>query len=127
MDKKPKDKKEKVDPTELSPTTMRKSMRSLEELIAEFATEGPANLSEDEERLVDRITFEQKGERFGRFAEEREEEDLGIPVLTKDTSMKAVREKIKASEARKLAPREELPTVPPIVHGQVFSPSRNVS
>jgi hypothetical protein len=49
-----------------------KSMRSLKELLAEVAS-GKPEISESEERLIDLITYEQKGERFGRFAEEKTE------------------------------------------------------
>jgi hypothetical protein len=47
-----------------------KSMRSLKELLAEVASGNP-EITEAEERLIDLITYEQKGERFGRFAEQK--------------------------------------------------------
>lgn len=94
----------------LDKPTMRKSMRSPEELLAEFATDGEPQLTVDEERLIDRITFSQKGERFGRFKEEQVVEELSMPLLTKDTSMGATRR-----EATVVRPNKaDLPSVPPI-------------
>lgn len=76
------DKKDKPDP---------RGMRSLEELLAEFATEGPVELNDNEERLVDRITFEKRGERFGSFKEPKTEKRSDILMLSKDTSMNKAR------------------------------------
>lgn len=63
------------------------SMRNVEELLAEVATGG--ELTVDEERLIDRITFEKKGQRFGRYATIQVKPVLSIPTISKDTSFAA--------------------------------------
>lgn len=69
-----------------------KSMRGVDELLAEIAS-GKSDLTPDEERLVDRITFSHTGKRFGRFKREKNASDLNIPTISKDTGTKAARER----------------------------------
>lgn len=104
-----------------------KKIRSLEEIIAEFATSGPVELSEPEERLVDRITFEQKGERFGRYASIKKAEDLGIPILTQDTSMSAFKESQPMDRTEQTVLKKELPFAGVMVRDADADPTQTVS
>ena len=100
-------------------TTLRKSMRSVEQLLAEVAS-GGEKLSPSEERLIDRITFEHTGKHFGRFAKPQAEEKYDFPTISKDTSFHATTKADEKKPSKTNRKKTEAPTrdrTVPVVSG----------
>lgn len=60
-----------------------KNMRNLEDILISVATN--EGITADEERLVDLITFQKTGKRFGRFKDKKKSTlPTDIPILSRD-------------------------------------------
>lgn len=103
--KKLEDLKTQAELEELPRNTMTKSIRNIEEILADVAT--GAELSPTEERLVDRITHEKTGKRFGKFKLKKGKKKRSMVVISSRPDGRGQ----KLPEEPKLRTRKDPPVV----------------
>lgn len=76
--------KTQADLEELPVTTFAKNMRNVEDILADVAVGNEISL--DEERLVDAITFQKTGKRYGKFKNPKKSKIKSMPVISSRTN-----------------------------------------
>ena len=59
-----------------------KSMKNLEDIMAEYIANGDVNLDANEKRLLDRQVHQKTGKRVGKFKATKKAKAYGMPVVS---------------------------------------------
>lgn len=78
------EKPERTKLEDLQRKTMAKSMRNLEDILADIVVDPNVKLSDNEQRLVDRHLFEKTGKHFGKFKDKTPKPVSDIPTVGKN-------------------------------------------